>query len=481
MRKTLTFYSLLFIFFLILQRGAGILNKILLANYVTLYEYSLITMVAISLPAMLQLITNLNFYSILSHSKEGKKYFGFTIICTLFMSTTTAILLYLFSDYFFSYLNLPPEYWNLFYIIILISLFSSSLIIDIQGFFTGMRQYALPGIIMAMPSLIRFAIIILLILLNAVNFHVILFVFAISNALPLLYILISKDRRHCLRESITIQLPTKKILAFGTSIFIVSSFSLIGQYLIRIVVIHDLGVIWQGYYDVSLTLASIILLSLSTMSYLSIPEATSGDADSLEKCGGLGDVTRSMFASMALILIILFFYADFIVVTLFSDEYLPASQYVIILGIGFVFLFVQTFIANINLSRAKKGREFLLISIATLALIPAFFYLTKFLISYFGQIAGNEGFIGAYISYTVIIIAFTGITILCVQDTSPLIIITRKLGNLLLSVAITVLIIYFIGFEPMIGIPLTILFFSVLVFLTGYLNKNQFMHIIARK
>jgi len=77
MKRTLTFFSLLFILFLILQRGAGVITKILLANAITPEEYAVITLVAISLPTLLQMVTTLNFYQVLSHSQEGRQYFGF--------------------------------------------------------------------------------------------------------------------------------------------------------------------------------------------------------------------------------------------------------------------------------------------------------------------------------------------------------------------------------------------------------------------
>lgn len=471
MKKTLTFYSVFFILFLILQRGAGALTKMVLANTITPYEYGIITLVAISLPGMFLLATNLNFYYILSHAGDGKKYFGFTLVYSLLISVFLSILLFLFSKNFFGYLNLPLERWGLLYTVIIISLFPLSIAVDIQGLLTGLRIYSLPGIIMALPSIFRLIIIIIFIYFGVSSFEAIILIFALSNAIPLVFILLSKRFRDYFGLIKSINIPSKKMFAFGSSLFIVGSFSLIGQYLIKIVISHDLGIIWQGYYDVSLTLASILMFAAGTLSFISIPEATNQNKNAVHKKGGLGDVARGLFSLLMFLLILLYFYSEFIVVKLFSEDYVIASQYVFILAVGSLFLFIQMFLANLNLSFAEKTKEYVSLTVISLLLLPLFFILTKFLIKFFEGLGYGNGFIGAYVSYTVVLILYTILTVFYSKDISPLKILLYKIERLIASFIIVFLLLYYLNPPALPGMLISGILFTLLMFITGYLNK----------
>lgn len=477
MKKTLLFYSVIFLVFSIIQKGSGVIVKIVMAKSITPYEYGIITLAAVSLPGLFQLFTNLNFFYILSHAEEGRKYFGFTILYSIIITIFLSILLFFFSKGFFVYLNLPLERWNLLYAVIIISIFSLCITIDIQGLLTGLRVYSLPGIIMSLPSISRLLLIICLIYYNVDSFSLIIMIFALSNAIPLVILLFSKQLRSYLISYKKIVVPSKKMFAFSGALFIVGSFSTVGQYLIKIVVSHELGIEWQGYYDVSLTLASILMFALGTMSFVSIPEATNSDKKAIYEKGGLGDVTRALFSLLVFLLITLFFYSDYIVVKLFSKEYAIGSEYVFILAIGYLFLFVQMFLANLNLSSTKKSKDYIKLSLITLFLIPLFFFLTEYLIYFFKKSGYGNGFIGAYFSYTILLIIYTLITIYYSSDLTPLKILFHRIERLLITFIITFALLYYWNPPALIGIMISGVLFMVLIFLLGYLNKSMIFEI----
>jgi len=479
MKRTLTFYSVLFFISLILQRGSGIIIKIILANSISPYDYGLITFVALALPSMFQIIVNLNFYNILSHSEEGKKYFGFTLIFTIFLLFLISTVLFIFRDSFFTYLNLPQDGWNLYYIVIVTSLIFISIMTDFQGLYTGLKLYALPGLLVILPTIVRLIIILYLIYSGAASFIAILLVFTLSNAVPLLFIFMSKRLRAHLSLVRSIEIPTKEIFFFGSAVFITGSFASIGQYIVKIVLSHELGVLWQGYYDVSLTLASLIMFTMGTISYISIPEATNSNKDGIFRAGGLGDVTRAFFAFSIFLVILLYFYSDYIVVVLFSENYLSGAKYVFVLAIGFIFLYIQAFLANLNLSFAKEVRDYLRLGSIPIVLLPLFFFLPKFMIEYFHDLGYDNGFIGAYISYTGILILLTLLTIISSKDLSPLRILFYKIDRMIASAIITCVIIYYFNPSPITGMILAAFVFTGLAIGTGYINKKMLFEIFS--
>jgi O-antigen/teichoic acid export membrane protein len=480
MKKTLLFYSIFFFCLLILQRASGFIVKILLASAISPYDYGLITMVAISIPGMLQLVTNLNFYQILSHSTEGKKYFGFSIISGIALVLIVSVLMFVFNKEFFAYLNIPTDQADFFLVMIIITLFAQSIIMDFQGLFTGLKFYARPAILMAVPSLIRLVIVAALVVLNIYSFEIIILVFT-SSVLPFIFFIGSEKYRKCLPLIKTIEVPSKTIFIFGLSVFFIGQFSVILLFLNRIVISHEFGMIWQGYYDISLTLAGIILFALGTMSFIAIPEATDSTSSSLNRKGGLGDVTRAFFCLAILFSVIIFYYSDYIVTMLFSTDYLIAGQYLPILTIGFMFLFIQTFIASINLSTIKNTKDFLPLIVGGVVLLPFSYFLTVFLINIFRNLGYGNGFVGAYISTTLILIMWTVFTILFSKDRSPFKVLFEKGERLIMAVVITSAILFLLHPAPLTGICLSVLIYTSLVLLSGYLNIRMFIEILHNK
>jgi O-antigen/teichoic acid export membrane protein len=477
MKKTLTFYSVLFFLLLLLQRGSGVLIKIVLANGITPYEYGLISFVALSLPAMFQFITNFNFANILSHSEEGKQYFGFTIVATLAMVFSLSAILWVMKDSFFAYLNLPQDGWNLYYFVVVISLFTIGILGDFIGLYTGLKLYALPGILATIPTIVRLLVIIYLMYIGVTSTFIILLVFALSNIVPMILIFISKGQRSYLSLIPAIHIPDRRIFFFGASIFIIGAFPSIGQYIVKIVLSHEIGILWQGYYDVSLTLASLIMFALGTISYISIPEATNSNKDGIYKLGGLADVTRGFFALTILFVIMLYFYSDYLVTLLFTENYLIGAKYVFILAIGFLFLYIQTFLANLNLSFTKSIRDYIVLGVMPIVLLPFFFILTQLLIPFFRERGYGNGFLGAYVSYTVLLIVLTIATILFCRDRTPIRILFYKIDRMVISIAVTFLCIAYLHPSPVAGIVLGSLLFTFLTAVTGYVNKTMILEV----
>jgi O-antigen/teichoic acid export membrane protein len=481
MKKTLIYYSVFYILLLVLQRGAGILTKMVLANSLTPFDYGVITLVAISLPSMFQFITNAFFYQMLSHSQEGRKYLGFTVWCSIIISILISLLLALFNKEFFDYLNLPLDQRFLYYVTIVISLFLVSIIIDFQGLFAGLKHYSLPAIIMTLPSIVRLFAVGLIVVLGINSFELVILIFALSNIIPLIYIFCSQEHRTFFSELKTICLPPKHMVAFGITLLLIGSLSSTGQLIIRLVISHMLGVVWQGYYDVSMTLAALSVFALGTMNYVSIPESTNPDKTVIYQQGGLVDVTRALFTVMILVLLLLYFYAETFVLILFSEEYLAGSKYVFILSIGYVFLFVQSYLQYLNLSNAKTQKDFIRISIIPFIALPLFYFVTEFLIIYFQSIGYDNGFIGAYLSYTILLGLVTGLTILTSKDLSPLYMLTHKIERLIISALIVFMILIIFKPSPLIGIFLIIVMFSGMVIALGYVNKSIIIDFINRK
>jgi O-antigen/teichoic acid export membrane protein len=479
MKKNLAFYSILFVSFLLLQRGSGVLTKIVLANSITPYEYGLITLLALTVPSILQIFSNLNFYQMLSHSTEGKEYFGFSIVVSSLLMATISILLILFSEPFFEYLNVPTDQQPLFLFVILIIMWSQGVLVDFQGLFAGLRLYSVPGIILTLPSVIRLLAVVVLMISKTISLTAVLLVFGLSSLVPLAYIVSKSRYRELCGLMKVIKLPEKSILAFGTTIFMMSSVSVIGQYLVRIVLSHELGLEWQGYFDVSLTLIALIIFGLSTIDFVSVPEATGNEQGNLYDKGGLSDIARLLFAFALITAAILYFYADYIVIVFFSKDYLPASDYILILALGYIFLFVQVLITDINLAQAKDLKEFRGYLILSLILIPAFFFIPQYSIRLMRAAGYGNGFLGAYVSFCCILIAFTLFTVLLARDRRPVKTLLMKFERLGLSLLIPSLIIFLTNPPPLAGIFILLIGFTLLVFWSGYLDRSIILDIFG--
>ena len=225
MKKTLLFYSIFFFCLLIFQRASGFIIKVLLANAISPYDYGLITMVALSIPGMLQIITNLNFYEMLSHSTEGKKYFGFSVVFGLSMVIIVSIILFIFNKEFFTYLNIPTEQSNFLIVMIIIALFAQSIIMDFSGLFTGLKFYSRPAILMSLPTFLRLVMVAALMILQIYSFEIIILVFTLSSAVPFIFLLGTKKYRQFLPLIKNIQIPPKPIFIFGLAVFFINGFS----------------------------------------------------------------------------------------------------------------------------------------------------------------------------------------------------------------------------------------------------------------
>ncbi len=472
MRKTITFYSILYMLFLVLQKGAGFLTKIVMANSITPFEYGIITLVAITIPSLLGIVTNLNFYEMLSHSEHGRKYFGFTLIASLTLAVISSILLYIFSDRFFSYLNLPPDQSGLYLMVIIISMFSVAAVADFAGVFTGMKLYSAPGILMALPSISRFAIVCILMWTGVTSVSIYILVFSLSNIIPLLYIAILEPSRSLMGMILPIQVPSLKMFGFGLSVFLATNFTIFTQLFVRIVVSHELGVEWQGLYDVSQTIVTVMLFAISTMAFITVPEATSSDRRTLKEDEGLGGLARGLFALLFFFAALLIFYSEFLVVTIFSADYAPAAEYVYILAIGNLFLFIQVFLSQVNLSWATRGREYALFTIIPLCLIPVIPFMTSFLISFFKNAGYENGFIGAYVASTLFLVVLAVSTMLGCKDFSPVSILLRRIDRLAITIAIPSILVYYFELPPLPEIFLFSSLCGILIFATGYLQKD---------
>ena len=467
MKRTLSFYTLFFIACMGIMRLSGVLSKIVMARYITPYEYGLITLVVISLPAMFQYFTNFCMHDLLSHSKEGKNHFAFSIMYSLIASSLVAIVIFVFHERFFSFLNLPLDIWKILFVAFFITLFPTSILVDMTGLFRGLKKYSLTSIIASLPSVLKLCLVLIAIyLLHITDFIAILAIFAVSSMIALLIVLI-RYQKPVFSSLRSFNLPSKRIFFFGSSVFIVGMFGGLSQTLSKLVISHDLGIVWQGYFDVSLTLVAILSFAFAAMGFISIPEATG--AENKEEIffgrGELGDVVRGLFAFLTFGIILLYFYSIQFVELLFGHEYIAAADYVAILAIGYIFLFIQQFLAYMNVSFQNPG-EYKTLIFATIIVLALFPLVTHAFILFMG-------FAGAYISLTLFLIIYAVITILCSKDLSPLRALSHRIDRLLISSAITFIFIYFFATSYFLyGIVASSCVFAFLIFSLRYLDKE---------
>ena len=458
------------------MRLSGVLSKIVMARYITPYEYGLITLVVISLPGMFQYFTNFCMHDLLSHSKEGKNYLGFSIIYSLITSLLVAIVIFVFHERFFTFLNLPLNMWKILFIAFFIALFPLGILVDVTGLFRGLKKYSLTSIIASLPSVLKLCLVLIAIyLLRITDFITILAIFAVSSMIALIIVLI-RYQKPIFSSLHSFNLPSRKIFFFGSSVFIVSLFGGLIQIFSKIVVSHDLGIVWQGYFDVSLTLVAILSFAFAAMSFISIPEATSAEnkEEMLFNRGELGDVVRGLFSFLIFCVILLYFYSVQFVEILFGHEYIAAADYVVILAIGYIFLFIQQFLAYMNVS-FQNPREYKSLIIATLVCLVIFPLVTHAFILFMG-------FSGAYVSLALFLIIYTVITILCSKDLSPLHALSHRIDRLLISSAVTFIFLYFFAASYFLyGIVASSCIFAFLVFSLGYLDKELILGMFTKK
>jgi len=460
---------------MVVMRVSGILTKIVLARAITPYEYGIITLIIVSFPNMFQLLTNFCLHDLLSHSRRGRKYFGFSIFYSVFVSILIGAVVFIFHNQIFDFLNLPLKDWHVLFMGFFIVLISNAILVDMTGILRGLKRYSQTTILASLPPVLKlFLILIAVYLLNIRDFCTLLLIFAISPLIVLIGVSI-KEWRKLFKYLRNINIPPKDMFLFGVSIFIISLFGGLNQAISKIIVSHDLGIEYQGYFDVSFTLVTLLGFSFAAMQFISIPEATGTKSkkDLLFKTGGLGDIVRALFSFLLFGVILLYFYPHSFVDLLFSREYIIAADYVPILAIGYIFLFIQQFLAYVNISVGENTKEYRQLIFITLILLIVSPFVTHFLIQV-------QGFIGAYISTTLFLILYSLVTILSSRDLSPLHAIYFRIERLFIAVLITsILLVYF---EPplLIGIVLSSITYALLVFSLGYLKKEQIFDLFSR-
>jgi O-antigen/teichoic acid export membrane protein len=465
MEKKLSYYTFYYFMSLVLMRGGGILAKILLARSITPYEYGLITLFVIALPGLFQNITTFCFYDVLGHATEGKKYLGFTLKYGTLTTVVITIIFFVFRTTIFSFLNISQDYWGILSVIFFVALLSVTLNGVIIGYLRGSRNHSLAASVSAAPSILRLIFLFFALYLFGINdFSVIIILFT----LPLLFVLIPiimikfREIRIALQ---TASLPTREMFMFGFSFFILSIWSGLSQQITSVVISHDLGIVFQGYYDVSLSLAAVITFFSSAIYLVSAPETTikNGKSDILQRKGGLGDVGRLLFSLSLLFVIIIYFYAHPLISLFFTANYAHAADYLYILAIGYAVLFVQQFIGFLNISTDRRGVFRLsLVTVASILIFPVF---SHFMIGYFQ-------FPGAYLASTLFILAYTLVTILLIKDRTPLFLLLKKFDRLLLAVLGTTAFLFLLRLSLIPGIFSAMVVFAILTIASGYIDKD---------
>lgn len=473
--RSLSFYTLFFIVSLALMKLSGVLSKLIVARFVTPYEYGIITLVTISLPSTFFYFTNFCLHEILSNSREGRHLFGFSLLYSVSASLIVGTLFFLFHDPLFSFLNLPPNNWEILFIVFFISLISTSILNNITGLFRGLKLYSSTSIIASLPALLKLSLVaVFLILLKMLNFLTILLIFSISSLISLLAVILRY--RKTMFASISISFPRKEILFFGISIYIFGLLGGLSQTIGKIIVSHNLGVTWQGYFDASLTVISLLSFAFASMSFISIPEATGSNnrKELLYERGQLGDVVRALFAFLILGILLLCLYPHQFVELLFGKEYAASSKYLPILALGYIFLYMQQFVAYLNVA-FQDPREYRSLVIATVVCVAVLIIVLHILTQMLG-ILGTYSVLGIfYLIYLLITLKFSA-------DSSPIRIFLKKIHRLAVSSAITVLFVYLLSFSNFLyGVAFTSIVFTLTVFLTGYLDKSLLKSIFYKE
>jgi O-antigen/teichoic acid export membrane protein len=271
-----------------------------------------------------------------------------------------------------------------------------------------------------------------------------------------------------------ITLPHREMFLFGFSFFILAVWVGLSQQITSVVISHDLGVEWQAYYDVSLSIATVITFFSSAIYLISAPETTTKDytSDVLNKKGGLGDVGRLFFSVSLLCVIVIYFYSQQLISLLFTSRYLPSAEFLYLLAIGYTVLFVQQYISFLSISSDRRGiSRLVLLTVASILLFPLFSHI---LITYFQ-------FFGAYLASALFIFGYTLVTILLIKDRSPFFLLMKKIDRLTLSILGTCIVVYFFHLPLLLGIIVATIVYSVLIVGSGYLDKEMMMDMLSFK
>lgn len=463
MERNLSFYALFYVGSLVLMRLCGIIAKIILAREITPFEYGIIMLIVIVLPAMFQLVTNFCFFDVLSHAGEGRKYFGFSLVYGFVAIGIIGLVLFTFPIQISNFLNIPVEMWPFLFSVLLIVLLSVTLCSDIIGLLRGKKNHSFAAGLSAAPSVLRVFLIFLAISVFGISqFDYIFVLFALPPFIVFLAAILVKGRTIYNAVS-SFQMPSKKIMIFGFSVYIIGIWITLCQNLSKIIISHDLGLEYQAFFDVSLTLAAVITFFSSALYLVSIPESTDVQDKSflLNRPGGLGDIGRLLFAMTLLCVLILFFYAKDLIILLFSVDYAPAGDYIIFIAVGYVFIFIQQFIAYVNVSFYEKiTKGFVIITVCSLLLFSVFSHI---MIIYLG-------FLGAYLAFIIMLLLYCFATIYISQDIEPLRVLFSKVLRLSASFLIVFCVIFLCNLALFMGLVVSSILFGTLIVITGYID-----------
>jgi O-antigen/teichoic acid export membrane protein len=466
MPKKIMFYTFFYLSALIFMRVCGVLSKILLARSITPYEYGLITLLIIALPGTFQIITNFCFFDILGHSVEGKKYFSFSLIYGTVTTLIIALIFLVYHEVFFQFLNIPTYSWEFFYSVLFGVLLSVTLGAIITGILRGERSHFLAASFSAGPSILRLVFVIgIVYVFKITNFYLILLIFALPPLVALIAVLIYK-RKAIFRSFQLVSIPEREILLFGFAFFIVNSYISLIQNISSLVISHELGIVWQGYFDVSMSLVAIISFFFGAIYLISAPETTthSNRSEISQNNNGFADIGRFLFSMCLLYVILIYFYSHQIIRVLFTSSYSPAGDYLIIAAIGYTVFFIQQYCAYLSISIEKEGiSRITMLTIAMIAVSPLFIYIMTL----------KFKFIGVYLAMTGMIVVYTIITLILIKDKTPFKQLFFRSERLILSVAGTFLILYFLQFSLIFGLIVSTVSFFTFIFLTGYIDKSM--------
>ncbi|KAF1075587.1 lipopolysaccharide biosynthesis protein [Methanogenium sp. MK-MG] len=473
MDRNLSFYALFYVGSLVLMRLCGMIAKIILARAITPFEYGIIMLIVITLPAILQLGTNFCFFDILGHAGEGRKYFGFSLIYGIAATGVVGLIFFTFPVQICNFLNLPVDMWPFLFSVLILVLLSVTLSVDIMGLLRGKKNHSFAAAISTAPGVLRLVLVFLAVtVLGISQFDEIFIIFALPPFLVLLAVIFRKGKT-IIGSIHSFQIPSRKMLTFGFSVYVIGIWVTLCQNLNKIVISHDLGIEFQAFFDVSLTLAAVITFFSSALYLISVPESTGTEDKSrlLNRPGGLGEIGRLLFAMTMFCVLILFFYAKDLIELLFSADYSPAGDYILLIAIGYVFIFIQQFIAYVNVSfHEKSTKPFVLITVISLLVFPLF---SHFMIMSFG-------FLGAYLAFIIVLVLYCIATIYVSQDIEPLRVLFHGVAYLIISFVAVFLVLFMGDFSVFPGIILSSFMYAGLIFATGYLDVSIVRDFIGR-
>lgn len=473
MDRNLSFYALFYVGSLFLLRFCGVIAKIVLARAITPFEYGIIMIVVISLPSLFQIGTNFCFFDVLGHAGEGRKYFGFSLIYGIITTGIVGVFLYVFHVQICEFLNIPVEMCLFLFFILVVVLLSVTLNVDIMGVLWGRKNHSLTAVITSAPGVLRLVLVLLVVaVLGISDFNIIIISFALPPVLILFGVFMVRGRT-IIHDIRSFHIPSRKIMVFGFSVYVIGMWISLCQNLNKIVISHDLGLEFQAFFDVSLTLAQITTFFSSALYMVSIPESTGTDDKTLllNRSGGLGEIGRLLLAMTMFCVIILYFYAKDLTVLLFSVDYAPAGEYVFIIALGYVFIFIQQFIAYVNVSfHEKSTKPFVLVSAVSILVFPL---ISHIMIIYFG-------FLGPYLAFFVMLVLYCISTIYFSQDIEPLNVLFRRVEYLIISFMLVFVLLFIGRFSMIQGIIISSVLYGFLIFITGYLNVSLIWDAIGR-